>query len=254
MKSQRIWVVLFGGAGRESIIFRLLDLGVEIGAVVVPAKRSPRLDRAIASVKQHDLPLIEASRQNLAEKLMSFSGHGLLSIGFPYIIPNRVYSRFEPALNVHPTLLPKYRGPTTGAYIILNGERETGSTVHHMTDDMDRGAVVAQSRVSISAFDTIRSMQRKVYEAEPDLVSMALAKVESGAIAEPQDEALASEYPKRRRPEDSEIDPQKPLIDLINEIRASDPDDFPAYFYYHGERVCVRLWRPEKDAASYDEI
>lgn len=254
MKCERIWIVLFGGAGREFVIQRLVEEGVKIGAVVVPDRRSDKLEKSLDRIRLQGLPLIEVNRKNLADELLAFSGHGLLSIGFPYLIPHDAYSRFQPALNVHPTLLPKYRGPTTGAHIILNGERESGSTVHHITDEMDRGDVVAQSRISIGTFDTIRSMQRKVYESEPDLVLMALACVESGKSPEPQNEALASEYPKRRRPEDSEIDPRKPLLDLINEIRASDADDFPAFFYYNGEKVCIRLWRPEKDASSYDEI
>lgn len=248
------WVILFGGAGRESCVERILEQGVNVKAVVVPARRNAKLDRAVEKLKALPCTLIEVEKTHLNEVLRVLSGNALLSIGFPYLIPGNLLGLFHPALNLHPTLLPQYRGPTTGAYILLNNERESGSTVHHMTVEMDRGDVIAQSRVALTCFDTIRSLQRKVYAEEPQLVINAFAELENGARAQPQEESMASEFPKRRTPADSEIDPTRPLIELINHIRACDPEDFPAFFIYKGERVCIRLWRPEKSADAEDEI
>jgi len=69
-----------------------------------------------------------------------------------------------------------------------------------------------------------------------------------------QDAAQATEYRIKRKPEDSEIDPQRPLLDLYNQIRACDPDDYPAYFYVEGQKVCIGLWRQDKPGSELDMI
>jgi len=248
------WVILFGGAGREGCIERMIAENVNLMTIIVPAHRSAKLEQAVYKLKALSCEVIEVDRNGLANALKPFSGNALLSIGFPYLIPIELLRLFQPALNIHPTQLPRYRGPTTGAYILINNEQESGSTVHHMTEQMDRGDIVAQSRVALTPFETIRSLQRKVYSREPDLVMEALTALELGAKAQPQDESQASEFPKKRTPADSEIDPTRPLNELFNQIRACDPDEFPAFFYYQGSKVCVKLWRENKLPESQDEL
>ncbi|MDB2497677.1 formyltransferase family protein [Alphaproteobacteria bacterium] len=248
------WIVLFGGAGREACIERMLTEGVNVKAIIVPAGRNAKLEQAVDRLKALPCELLEVGRTGLGDCLKPFAGKALLSIGFPYLIPGELLALFQPALNVHPTLLPRYRGPTTASYVLLNNERESGSTIHYMTEYMDRGEIVTQTKVPLNAFDTIRSLQRKVYASEAQLVMDALAALERGVPVQPQDESQASEFPKKRTPADSEIDPSCPLTELFNQIRACDPDEFPAFFYHHGEKVCVRLWRPEKSASAVDEI
>ena len=254
MVSKKKWIVLFGGAGREACVERMLTEGVKVLAIIVPALRNSKLDKVVERLKLLACDLVEVDRGGLEDALRPWEGNALLSIGFPYLIPEKLLVLFQPALNVHPTLLPRYRGPTTAAYILINDERESGSTVHYMTAEMDRGDIVVQSQEQLTAFDTIRSLQRKVYSSEPQLVIDALMALESGAQALPQNESKATEFPKKRTPDDSMIDPSKPLTALFNQIRACDPDEFPAYFYHQGEKVCIRIWRPEKPLGANDEI
>jgi methionyl-tRNA formyltransferase len=252
MISTRRWLVLFGGAGREAVIQRLCAEGTNIIAIVVPSQKSGKLEHAVSLIEPLGVPIVHVNRASLVEVLSQWSGAGLISVGFPYLVPNDVLAEFSPALNIHPTLLPRYRGPTTAAYIIMNGDTESGSTVHLMTEHMDRGEVVAQSRVALGPFDTVRSMQRKVYASEPELMLEALDRYERGIEPTAQDETLATEYPKRRRPADSEIDPTKPLAELFDEIRAADPSDFPAFFFHRGEKVFIRLRR--ESVGADDEL
>lgn len=254
MISNKRWVVLFGGAGREACVERMLYESVDIQAIVIPVHRNYKLNQSVDRLRALPCKLIEIEKLEINDTLRQFNGCALFSIGFPYLIPNELLEMFQPALNLHPTLLPRYRGPTTGAYILINDEQESGSTVHYMVSKMDCGDIVAQNRVSITAFDTIRSLQRKVYAEEPQLVIDALVAIENGAEIQPQDESLASVFPKRRTPEDSEINSSQPLIELINQIRACDADDFPAFFFYKGYKVFIRLWRSESDRDSVDEI
>ena len=248
------WVILFGGAGRQNVISEMIQYGLSVGKVIVPQRKSQKLEEATAFIKNLGLDIVEVTKKNLEECLAPFSADPLLSLGFPLIIPKRVYEKHPLALNVHPTLLPSYRGPSSGAYIIINGEQKSGSTVHLMTEDADKGAIVLQREVALTPFDTIRSMQRKVYEIEPQLVVDAINMVQQGASFVTQNESESSTYSRVRKPADSEIDPSRPLSSLINEIRACDPDSFPAYFYYHGQKVAIRLWRPEAVDRKEDEI
>lgn len=252
--TEQPWVVLFGGAGREGVIERLFTEGIDVRLVLVPTNLSQRLKSSVVRLTSLGLQIKEISREGLSDALRAQQETCLLSVGFPYIIPKSIYSRHKVALNIHPTLLPKYRGPTTGAYILINNETESGSTVHFLEEEADKGDVVLQSRVALSPFDTLRSLQRKVYEKEPSLIIEALRNLDLGLVPYPQNEEFATNYPKKRKPEDSEIDPKKPLIELFNQIRASDPDDFPAFFYLNGEKVCIKLWRQKKPIDSEDEI
>ena len=68
-----------------------------------------------------------------------------------------------------------------------------------------------------------------------------------------QVESEATSFTKRI-PEDSEIDPKQRLIDLYDSIRSSDPDEYPAFFYLDGQKVCVKFWRPNKPLDEHDSI
>lgn len=254
IKSKKKWIILFGGAGREACIERMLLEDINVPAIVVPARRNAKLEAAVSKLKALNCELIEVERSSMAKVLGRFEGSALLSIGFPYLVPAELLGLFKPALNLHPTLLPRYRGPTSGAYILMNDEKESGSTIHYMTAEMDRGEILMQNCVLLSPFDTIRSLQRKVYAKEPELVIKALLALENGRKGASQDESQASEFPKKRTPKDSELDPALPLIDLVNKIRACDPSEFPAFFMYHGQKVCVQLRRYEREGVDDDEM
>lgn len=240
-------LVLFGGWGREATVIRLKKSGYNIAAVVTPDNLSIKLQMSVNNIAATGIDIIACKKSDLSAVLTPFEGSILLSIGFPYLLPEDLLKRFKTVLNVHPTLLPYYRGPTTLAYLIMNHEMETGSTVHYIAAGMDTGPIVLQRKVKISPFDTLRSLQRKVYTIEPDLVTDSLKLLDaSGFVPTPQNETQATIYPKKRYPKDSEIDPTKPLIELYDAIRACDPDEFPAFFFVDGQKVCIRLWRAER--------
>lgn len=246
------WVALFGGAHREEIIFKLIENGVKVNCILVPAKQSDKLAHSIELIKRKGLLVIEVKRETFEKYLKNYSGLALLSVGFPYIISESTIRLFALALNIHPTLLPSYRGPTSGAFILINNEKKTGSTVHFLEPETDAGDIVMQSEVKLTTFDTVRSMQKKVYRTEPQLLIEALRKLERGEPATIQKSQEASIFPKRT-PDDSRIDPNKSLLDLFNEIRACDAEMYPAFFYLEGQKVCVKLWRPERPIEEEEE-
>jgi methionyl-tRNA formyltransferase len=246
------WLVFFGGARRHRTVLALKDSGRRIAAVAVPERQSPVLTNSIQKLADAGLRIYTVDRRNYDEISRRFSDCNLLSIGFPYLLAGECLARHPIAINVHPTLLPAYRGPTSGAYILINAERETGATVHIMEEGADRGNILSQVRVELSPFDTLRSMQRKTYAAEGEALIAAAELLAEGGRGEAQNEAAASEFHALRKPEDSQLDANRPLADLVDEIRACDPDDFPAFFFHHGEKLCIRLWRPEKPEDEED--
>ena len=210
------WIILFGGAGRERILKHLVQEGIKINFVLAPLKQSLKLKASLSEIKKLGLPIIFTNKADVGDHLKNMCNCNILSVGFPYIIPKDVYEKHPLSLNIHPTLLPKYRGPTTGPFILINNENESGSTVHLLAEEVDAGDIIDQSHISISPFDTVCSMQRKVYCVEPDLVINAFKKIDQGIKPTPQKDHEASIYHAPRKPIDSEIDPQKNLLELIN--------------------------------------
>ena len=155
---------------------------------------------------------------------------------------------FDVIFNVHPTLLPRYRGITSIAHVILKGDKQQGTTVHIVDEGIDTGPVVLQKSFEVTKFDTYQSLQQKTYALEPEMVLEVLQMALAGKIQSlPQVEPEECTTDLDRLPVDSEIDPNLPLIDLYDSIRASDPNRFPAYFMLDGRRIEVRIEICEPD-------
>lgn len=127
------------------------------------------------------------------------------------------------ALNMHGSLLPKYRGRAPVNWAVLHGERETGATLHYMTDKPDNGDIVAQRAVPILPDDTAREVFDKVtVAAELALDGVMPALLTGAAPRAPQDSAHAS-YFGGRKPADGIIDWSKDAHTIHNLVRAVAP-------------------------------
>jgi len=237
------WVVYFGGYGRQKIISHLREKNLNIVRCFVPMNMNENLKKTVEQLKECLPSIAEISCENLESSLNGIDECSILSIGFPFKIPLTILQKAKVALNVHPSLLPNYRGPHPFFYILENNEKFTGSTVHFMTDKIDHGGIVLQNHIELTPFDTYRSIRRKTFDAEPELVFNALSQIDLNRKLKIPSDANNLTYAKRRTPSDSEINPNLPLMDLINKIRACDIDEFPAFFMYEGERVYLRLFR-----------
>ncbi len=122
--------------------------------------------------------------------------------------------------NLHGSLLPKYRGRAPANWAILNGETETGVTLHHMVSRPDAGDVVSQRRVYIDPSDDARTLNTKLAQAANPLLDEMLPLIRTrNAPRIPQDESAAS-YFGRRSPEDGVIDWRQPAEQISNLVRA----------------------------------
>ena len=250
-------VLFLSGGAREQTLSYLLKNKIDIICVVTPfpTKENNRFSNVVKIAEQNSIPVEYVNRENLYSVVKKYNADILLSCGFSFVIPHEVIISFKYAINVHPTLLPKYRGYRSGPYILINGEKESGVTVHFLTEELDKGDIILQEKFEVSVFDTPQSMKRKTDNCEKDAVLNALKILEEEKFTcKKQDERLSSTYNYMRTPKDSEIDWKQPLESLYNQIRACDPEKYPAFFYVNGEKVCIKLWRENKPEDENDMI
>ncbi|MFH1082639.1 MAG: bifunctional UDP-4-amino-4-deoxy-L-arabinose formyltransferase/UDP-glucuronic acid oxidase ArnA [Pseudomonadota bacterium] len=143
-------------------------------------------------------------------------------------------------LNLHGSLLPKYRGRCPINWVLVNCEEETGVTLHYMTPRPDDGDIVCQKGIRISGDDTARSLHEKAATAAFEMLDDVLPQIAAGtAPRHPQDHAAATYY-GGRGPEDGEIDWTKTATEVRGLVRAVSLP-FPGAFSHVGNRKCL-LW------------
>nr|BET44796.1 MAG: bifunctional UDP-4-amino-4-deoxy-L-arabinose formyltransferase/UDP-glucuronic acid oxidase ArnA [Candidatus Aschnera chinzeii] len=144
------------------------------------------------------------------------------------------------SFNLHNSLLPKYRGRSAINWAIINGETETGVTLHQMIANPDSGNIVAQKRVSIHAMDTVLIVHKKIKLAAKDLLYHALPLIKNNNYEKViQDETKVSYYP-RRTMADGMIDWYQSATKINNLIRAIT-NPYPGAFTYFSD-IKITIW------------
>jgi methionyl-tRNA formyltransferase len=148
----------------------------------------------------------------------------LLSVFYRKMLPRQALEAPRiAALNLHPSLLPAYRGRAPINWVLVRGEVETGVTLHHMVGRADAGDIVAQRRIAIDPRETALSLYYKVEQESTALLEEALPLVAAGnAPRIRQDESRASKF-GGRRPEDGRIDWSWPAARVDCLVRAVAP-------------------------------
>ncbi|HZF09961.1 MAG TPA: formyltransferase family protein [Thermoanaerobaculia bacterium] len=182
----------------------------------------------------HGLPLFydeELGPEGIVELARQLAPDLVLSVFYRHLLPDAVLDTARlAALNLHPSLLPAYRGRAPLNWVLVNGETETGVTLHHMVKRADAGDVVAQRAIPIAPRDTALSLYHKIETAGVELLRETLPLVASGTAPRlRQDESRASKV-GRRRPEDGRIDWSWPAARVDNLVRAVAPP-WPGAFF-----------------------
>lgn len=141
-------------------------------------------------------------------------------------------------LNLHGSLLPKYRGRCPINWVLVNGEKETGISLHYMSRRPDDGDIVCQEKIIISDDDTARSLYEKATKASSKMLDEILPQIKNSTAPRiPQDHSKAT-YFGGRRPEDGEIDWSRSAIEVRNLVKAVTIP-YPGAFSYVGDRKCL---------------
>jgi UDP-4-amino-4-deoxy-L-arabinose formyltransferase/UDP-glucuronic acid dehydrogenase (UDP-4-keto-hexauronic acid decarboxylating) len=154
-------------------------------------------------------------------------------------------------LNLHGSMLPKYRGRCPVNWVIINGEQETGVTLHYMVEKPDAGDIVGQQAVEIGDDDTALELHGKLNLASATLLGSTLPAIRAGSHKkQPQDHALASYY-GGRTPADGQIDWQQSGTTVRNLVRGVTRP-YPGAFTYLGNRKCF-FWKVQTVPGQPDE-
>jgi methionyl-tRNA formyltransferase len=218
----------------------LLAHGVEV-PLVVTHEDAPReeiwFDRVTTTAAEYGIPALTPADPNAAEIVAQIAALGpdfLFSFYYRSMLktPLLAMARLG-ALNMHGSLLPKYRGRAPVNWAIIHGETETGATLHYMTEKPDDGDIVAQTAVPILPDDTAKEVFDKVtVAAELTLDGVLPALVAGTAPRRPQDLSQGG-YFGGRKPEDGVVDWSKSALEIHNLVRAVAPP-------YPGARTSLR--------------
>ena len=155
------------------------------------------------------------------------------------------------ALNMHGSLLPKFRGRAPVHWAIIHGETATGASLHYMVEKPDAGALVDQQSVPILPNDNALEVSKKVAEAAEQVLRRSLPKLIAGtAVARPLDLRQGS-YFGRRRPEDGRIDWRLPAAAVHDLVRAVAPPFPGAFTEVNGVQLAILETRLDEQPARH---
>jgi methionyl-tRNA formyltransferase len=228
----------------------LLSAGVEVPLVVTVAD-DPREEQWYASVattaQDYGLRVIVPADANTAELaslvtgmapdfLFSFYYRSLL--GAPLLRAAR-----RGALNMHGSLLPKFRGRAPVNWAILKGAQESGATLHYMVERADAGDIVDQLAVPILQDDDAREVFAKVTVAAETILARSLPALIAGSAPRRAQPIEPGQYLGRRTPEDGRIDWRRPAREIHDLVRAVAPPFPGAFAQVDGERWDIHRTR-----------
>ena len=158
-------------------------------------KKSPISIKLVISNNKNANGLKYANRKRIEKKIINFikpkeSEKKILTLlnerkikficlaGFMKILSNKFIKKFNGKIvNIHPSLLPKYKGLNTHRKVIENNEKFSGCTVHYVTAQLDSGKIILQKQVKITKTDTEKTLKRKILKEEHKLYPKAIKKI-----------------------------------------------------------------------------
>ncbi len=165
----------------------------------------------------------------------------LLSVGYPKILPPPVLKAAPcGGLNVHPSLLPRYRGPSPVFWQVASGETRTGVTVHRLTAGPDEGPILSQVETDIAPEEMAGALFLRLARLAAPLLLETLDRLQAGAIAEQGQDPVAASFHRRFRDEDSWLDWSRPAEDLARLVRACN--SFPGARAFLPDGDCAQIW------------
>lgn len=222
-------VVFFGTEDFSAISLRaLIDANFPVAAVVTkPDSKRGRGQQLVEPTvkiiaKEHNIPVWQPLKlSDIATDISSLDNPIGVLVSFGKIIPQSIIDLFTPGIiNVHPSMLPKYRGPSPIESAILNGDSETAVTIMQLSAAMDAGPVYGYSPLQLSGTETSAELYEKLGSLGAETLTKLLPLIIDGdATPIEQDDERAS-YCKLISKEDGVIDWKKPATQIEREVRA----------------------------------
>ncbi len=184
MKKASLVVLISGSGSNLQAIIETIEqqqLNAEIKAVISNKVSAKGLDYAAkANIATHVIehtrhPTREAFDQAMIDVIDPLKPDLVVLAGFMRILSSNFIAHYKHRLiNIHPSLLPKYKGLNTHQQVLDNKEKEHGASVHYVNDELDSGPVVIQATVPVLADDTITTLAQRVLEEEHKIYPIAI--------------------------------------------------------------------------------
>lgn len=156
-----------------------------------------------------------------AESLKALRADAFVVVAYGKIIPKEVLDLPRlGCVNVHPSLLPKYRGPSPMQGALAAGDPDTGITIMLLDEGMDTGPLLAWETIAVDDTETLPSLTRKVMQAGPPLLVTTLKRHGAGEIVPFAQDAAKATVTKLLEREDGHLDWTRPVADLERQVRA----------------------------------
>ena len=205
-------------------------------------------NEAIVNIKQLasklQIPVFTPNKKELSSYiryLKNLDADLFVVCGYKYIIPRSVFEIPSIAsINIHPSLLPSYRGQHVINWAIINGEDKTGVTFHLVDDGIDTGDIVIQKEIPILSFDNASTIHGKLYCEASSMLSDLVENISEGHKLKiyPQCEDKAT-YFKPRTPKEGKIDWNTDGVSICNLVRGLVKPWPGAYFFVDDKKIVV---------------
>ncbi|AVK62941.1 methionyl-tRNA formyltransferase [Lactobacillus sp. CBA3606] len=244
--------VIFMGTPKFAapILTSLIEQDYQVLAVVTQPDRLVGRKRVLTAspVKQvavaHDILVLQPEKisgSDEMQQIIAMQPDLIVTAAFGQFLPTKLLQAAKiGAVNVHGSLLPKYRGGAPVQYAVMNGEKETGVTIIYMIKKMDAGDMLAQRAIPIEADDDTGTLFDKLSLVGRDLLLATLPKLIAGEIvATPQDETQVTFSPTIK-PEEEQLDFTKTAAAIDYQVRGLRPAPI-AYAILDGKRT--KFWQ-----------
>ena len=244
MENNKIKIIFAGTPEFGAIILDGLINAKYSPILVITAKDKPKGRKKILTpppvkvlAERYRIPVAQPEKIiNLKSQIFDLKPDLMIVAAYGQILPKEILEIPKyGCLNIHPSLLPSWRGPSPIQYTILNGDKKTGVTIIKMTEKVDAGPIVAQKELNfLTGKETFEMLNNKLAKLGAELLIETIPRWLKGEIKlKPQDESKAT-YSKILTFEDGKIDWKKPIDYIDRQVRALNPEP-GTYTFYKGK-------------------
>ena len=227
----------------EIVLKKLLEKHEVVGIVCQPDKPANRGKKMqspniVNIAKSLNIPVYQFEKlKDHIEDFKKIKCDLFVTASYGKILPKEVLD-LKMCINVHPSILPKYRGATPIQSALLNGDKVTGVTIMQTAVGMDDGDIILQKEVEILDEDDYNSLMPKLADVGAKLLLQALEEIENKTVKFTKQDDSKATFTKLIQKEDALLDFNESAENLVNKVRAY-VENPTAYFYLGDDRIKV---------------
>lgn len=219
-------IVFFGAGPYVTPIIEVLNKKFELSLVITTETNLKSYVLSFCSENSINTENISEFTSHILNKIQSIDAQVAVLASFGLFIPDKVLGMFEKGIiNIHPSLLPLYRGPTPVQAAILAGDKTTGVTLIKLDSEIDHGPILVQTEEKIELSDTSETLYRRLFEIGARLIAQVLPKYISGELKPAEQDHSKTTLTEHLSRESGFISIDKPPAKVVSErmIRAYYP-------------------------------